>query len=348
MDTVARLHQLGDNLAVGSGGGAEVAIEEEIALSARFVFSVAFGDMREGSGDHSRRGGTLGLGKGVDSHGNLLQRCHWPCKFCAAKTGRAVKKILIIGIGAGDPDYITAQGIKALNQVDVFFLMDKGRIKGKLRDVREEICRRHIVPGRPHRFVEAPSPPRDLKPADYRASVDELNEAKQAVFAAMIADEMKDGETAGILVWGDPMLYDSTIRNIDALIATGRQAIDYEVIPGITAVQALAARHRIPLNRIAEPVLLTTGRRLAEGFPDGITSAVVLLDGEDTFERFADPQLHGEMEIYWGAYLGTPDEILISGRLKDVASEIHRRRAEARQRNGWIMDTYLIRKVNDD
>ena len=255
-----------------------------------------------------------------------------------------MKTILIIGIGAGDPDYITVQGIKALNRADVFFLMDKGRIKGKLRDVREEICRRHIAPGRAHRFVEAPSPPRDTSPADYRASVDELNAAKQAVFEAMIAGEMTDGETAGILVWGDPMLYDSTIRNIEAIVASGKHQIDYEVIPGITAVQALAARHRIPLNRIAEPVLLTTGRKLAEGFPDGIDSAAVLLDGEDTYRKFADAGVHGDMEIYWGAYLGTPDEILISGKLKDVAGEIHRRRTEARQKNGWIMDTYLIRK----
>ncbi len=104
----------------------------------------------------------------------------------------------------------------------------------------------------------------------------------------MIADEMKDGETAGILVWGDPMLYDSTIRNVEALVATGRHEIDYEVIPGITAVQALAARHRIPLNRIAEPVALTTGRKLVEGFPADIDSVAVLLDGEDTYRRFVD------------------------------------------------------------
>lgn len=259
-----------------------------------------------------------------------------------------MKTILIIGIGAGDPDYVTVQAVKALNRVDVFFLMDKGQTKGKLRGVREEICRRHIAPGRVHRFVEAPSPPRDTKPADYRASVDELNSAKQAVFERMIAEEMKDGETAGILVWGDPMLYDSTIRNIEAIIATGRHTIDYEVIPGITAVQALAARHRIPLNRIAEPVLLTTGRKLADGFPDGIDSAAVLLDGEDTYRRFADAGVHGGMEIYWGAYLGTPDEILISGKLSDVASEIHRRRVEARQKHGWIMDTYLIRRTHND
>ena len=88
-----------------------------------------------------------------------------------------MKRILVIGIGAGDPDYITVQGIAALNRVAVFFLLDKGRTKGKLRDVREEICRRHIAPGRVHRFVEAPSPPRDPRPADYRACVG-------AVFAA--------------------------------------------------------------------------------------------------------------------------------------------------------------------
>lgn len=255
-----------------------------------------------------------------------------------------MKTILIIGIGAGDPDYLTVQAVKALNRVDVFFLMDKGQTKGKLRGVRDEICRRHIAPGHKHRFVEAPSPPRDPRPADYLGCVDDLNAAKQAVFERMIADEMKDGETAGILVWGDPMLYDSTIRNIEAIIAGGKHRIDFEVVPGITAVQALAARHRIPLNRIAEPVVLTTGRKIAEGFPPGVESAAVLLDGEDTYRRFADQ----DVEIYWGAYLGTPDEILVSGKLKDVGDEIHRRRHEARDKHGWIMDTYLMRKTTKD
>ena len=250
-----------------------------------------------------------------------------------------MKTILIIGIGAGDPDYITVQAVKAMNRVDVFFLMDKGPAKQKLRALREQLCRQHIK-DRAYRFAEAESPPRDTAPADYRACVDELNREKQDVFERMIEGELADGETAGILVWGDPMLYDSTIRNIEAIAAGGRHQIEIEVIPGITAVQALAARHRIPLNRIAEPVLLTTGRKLAEGFPPGIDSVVVLLDGEDTFRRFADQN----MEIYWGAYLGTPDEILISGKLADVADEIHRRRAEARRANGWIMDTYLMRR----
>jgi precorrin-6A synthase len=250
-----------------------------------------------------------------------------------------VKKILVIGIGVGDPDQLTVQAVRALNRVDVFFVMDKGPAKAKLRALREEICRRHIK-DHPYRVAEAPSPPRDTAPADYRAAVDELNAAKQAVFEGLIDGGMKDGETGAFLVWGDPMLYDSTIRNLDALKDAGL-AFDVEVIPGITAIQALAAAHRIPLNRIAEAVTITTGRKLAAGFPEGVDSVVVLLDGEDTYRRFADQ----DFEIYWGAYLGTPDEILIAGKVADVAEEIYRRRRDARRANGWIMDTYLLRRA---
>ncbi|MBI2735748.1 MAG: precorrin-6A synthase (deacetylating) [Rhodospirillales bacterium] len=253
-----------------------------------------------------------------------------------------MKKVLVIGIGVGDPDQLTVQAVQALNRVDVFFVMDKGVTKGKLRAVREEILRRHVKDRR-YRIVEAASPPRDPSPADYRASVDDLNQAKQVVFAKLIA-QVEDGETGAFLVWGDPMLYDSTIRNLDALKESGL-IFDYEVIPGITAIQALAAAHKIPLNRIAEAVTITTGRKLANGFPPGVGSVVVLLDGEDTYRRFADSKVHGDVEIYWGAYLGTPDQMLIAGKVKDVAEEIHRRRSDARRANGWIMDTYLLRRA---
>jgi precorrin-2 methylase len=37
-----------------------------------------------------------------------------------------MKKILIIGIGAGNPEYTTIQALNACNQVDVFFILDKG------------------------------------------------------------------------------------------------------------------------------------------------------------------------------------------------------------------------------
>ena len=78
---------------------------------------------------------------------------------------------------------------------------------------------------------------------------------------------------------------------------------------------------------------------MAAGLPDGARDVVVMLDSGLAFTG-----LEGDWEIYWGAYLGTPDEILISGPLAEVADEIVRVRAEARSRKGWMFDTYLLRR----
>ncbi|WP_460090470.1 precorrin-6A synthase (deacetylating) [Pseudomonas sp. S2_E02] len=250
-----------------------------------------------------------------------------------------MKQLLVIGIGAGNPDYITMQAVKALNRVDVFFLMDKGQSKDKLIDLRREICERYID-NPDYRFVEAHSPERERGDVDYAASVDELNRAKQQTFERLINDQLSDGQCGGFLVWGDPALYDSTVRILQAILASGACAFEFEVIPGITSVQALAAQHKVPLNTIGRSIEITTGRRLAAGQVSDADSLVVMLDAEDSYQRVADQQTR----IYWGAYLGTPDEILISGRLSDVADEIERVRKAARAEHGWIMDTYLLRK----
>ena len=250
-----------------------------------------------------------------------------------------MKRILIIGIGAGNPDYVTIQAVNALNEVDVFFVMEKGIAKENLIALRKEICRRFIK-GNDYRFAEASSPERVRDAANYRASVETLNDDKQIIFERLISEEMSDGECGAFLTWGDPTLYDSTIRIIDSIIRKGGHDLEYEVIPGISSIQALAAQHKIPLNRIGESIEITTGRRIAEGFPNNVDSVVVMLDAEDAYRRFADQ----DIDIYWGAYIGTPDEILVSGKLKDVVGDIERIRAEARKANGWIMDSYLMRR----
>jgi precorrin-6A synthase len=250
-----------------------------------------------------------------------------------------MKKILIIGIGPGDPDHVTMQAVNALNQVDVFFIMDKGSSKAKLIELRKEICRRYIK-GNDHRFVDAASPVWARDAEDYFSTVDGLNRDKQALFERLISGEMADGECGAFLVWGDPTLYDSTIRIIEVIAKSGRHQLDYDVIPGISSVQALAAKHKTTLNRIGQSVEITTGRRIAEGFPENADSVVVMLDAEDTYKRFADQ----DIDIYWGAYVGMPDEILVSGKLKDVVDDIERIRTEARRANGWIMDSYLMRR----
>jgi precorrin-6A synthase len=245
------------------------------------------------------------------------------------------RRIHVIGIGAGDPDYVTAQAVDALNDTQVFFAMDKGSNKDDLVELRRQICERFIrEPG--YRFVELPDPPR-AKDGDYRQAVADWHAARAQVWADAIRNELEPGGIGAFLAWGDPSLYDSTLRILDT-VATHID-IDYDVIPGITAIQALTARHRIPLNDVGEPVLVTTGRQLRDTGLSG--SAVVMLDGDCSF-------LHcpPETRIWWGAYLGTPDELLVSGTIGDVGAGIAELRADARARHGWIMDTYLLRSAD--
>jgi precorrin-6A synthase len=230
-------------------------------------------------------------------------------------------KILLIGIGAGDPSYVTAQAVEALNSVDVFFVLEKAAEQDDLVALRREIVDRYVK--RSFRMVAAEDPPRGRDVEAWRA-------ARADLVAGLVENEAGVG---AFRVWGDPSLYDGMIDLMQRL------GVAYEVIPGISAVSALAARHRVVLNRVAGDVLITTGRRVAAGLPDGARDVVVMLDSGLAFTA-----LEGDWEIYWGAYLGTPDEILISGRLSEVADEIVRVRAEARARKGWMFDTYLLRR----
>ena len=101
-------------------------------------------------------------------------------------------------------------------------------------------------------------------------------------------------------------------------------------------MQALTARHRIPLNEVGEPGLITTGRQLRAHGLSG--SAVVMLDADCSFR--ACP---ADTRIWWGAYLGTDDELLVAGTVGEVGTRIAALRADARDGHGWIMDTYLLR-----
>lgn len=241
-----------------------------------------------------------------------------------------MKTILVVGIGTGSAEQLTVAAVAALNRADVLFVPEKGTPKADLADVRRTIIKRFVT--RPEvRQIGYAVPRRDAGNPDYGQGVDDWHAMLAEIFSWLISDVPENGVGA-FLVWGDPGLYDSTLR----ILARAPEPVRVEVVPGITAVQALTAAHGIALNRIGEPVLITTGRKLGPVETD----TVVMLDGQQAFLR-ADPDL----EIFWGAYLGSPDQLLISGRLGDVAVEIAATRDEARARHGWIMDTYLLRKA---
>ena len=254
-----------------------------------------------------------------------------------------MRELLIIGMGPGHPDQLTVQAVRALNRADVFFLIDKGDAKSGLNGARDGILRRHVTrPG--YRVVDIPEPPRDrsasLTAEGYRGAVGDWHAARAELIAEAIGAELGPDGVGAFLVWGDPSVYDSMLRIVDRVRALGTVAFSCAVIPGVTSVQALAAAHQIPLNRVGEPIHITPARRLAGGLPDGLDSAVVMLDRGFTAAEFGEPGL----SVYWGAYLSTADEVLISGPLAEVAAEITATRARLREQHGWIMDTYLVRR----
>ncbi|MFE4337151.1 precorrin-6A synthase (deacetylating), partial [Streptomyces sp. NPDC056831] len=201
-------------------------------------------------------------------------------------------------------------------------------------------------PGMARRGREAEDPWRDRSQDEssrYAEAVHDWRRRRADVCKQLIRDELAPGERGAFLVWGDPSLYDSTLAILEDIKARGEVTFDHEVIPGISSVSALAARHRINLNRVGRPIHITPGRRLPGSLQNDDGDVVVMLDAHESFQHFAGDGIW----IYWGAYLGTPDEILISGPLDEVSDRIRQVRAEARAEHGWIMDTYLLRLQQD-
>lgn len=259
-----------------------------------------------------------------------------------------MKELALIGIGPGHPDFLTLQAVAAMRRVDVFFLLEKaGRGKDELTALRRQIMQR-VLPEGGYREVAVASPPRpravDQDSDAYHAIVADWHAEKRRIFAELLTRELRDGDTGGLLLWGDPTLYDQTIAMAERVVRALPEPVGLTVIPGISAVQVLAARHRIPLNRVGESISVITGREAEQVDPASIHNAVVMLDYNASFQRFVGQ----DMDIYWGGYLGAEDEVLIAGQLDAVLDELLRAKARLREEKGWLMDTYLLRRRRAD
>ena len=244
--------------------------------------------------------------------------------------------LVLTGIGCGDPEQLTLAAIRAINKADLVLIPRKGAEKSDLADLRRAICADVLVNDKT-RVVEFDLPVRDAGEEDYRKGVDEWHNAVAATWSREIASHLGGQGRVALLIWGDPSLYDSSLRIAARLEPPPR----IEVVPGVTSIQALCAAHALPVNEIGEPFLVTTGRRLRErGWPSGVNTIVVMLDGGVSFQ-YLDP---AGLQIWWGAYLGMPDEILISGDLAEAGPRIVAARSQAREKHGWIMDSYILRR----
>lgn len=251
------------------------------------------------------------------------------------------RRLVLIGIGPGDPEQVTLEAVRAMNEVDVVVVTEKHRPDGDpLAAARSALLARHAI--RPPAVIVVEDAERDRSPSrtddgdGYRRAVADWHEARAQRYAAALAEQPGD---VGFLVWGDPALYDSTIRVLERVAPLlGAHLV---VVPGVSSLSALAARHRIVLHEVGEPFHVTTGRRLGEAVEQGQRTIAVLLN------RSLDElhELAGERwDIWWGANLGTPTEQLVAGQLSSVLPDIERARILAKDAAGWVMDLYLLRR----
>jgi len=240
--------------------------------------------------------------------------------------------LFLIGIGTGNPDHLTGEARRAIAEADLFLIPQKGAGKSDLADLRTQIIsdvRDDAV------VVPFDMPLRDAA-LPYIERVEAWHDAIADIWATAMATR-PDARRVALLVWGDPSLYDSTLR----IAARLQPAPRLTVVAGITSVQALTAAHAIPLNTLNAPVTISTGRRLRDqGWPEGAETLVVMLDGTCAFQDLPTE----DFDIWWGAYLGMAEQILEAGPLSEAGPRILTRRAAARADHGWIMDTYLLRK----
>jgi len=254
-----------------------------------------------------------------------------------------VRRVRIIGIGSGGLDQVTVEAVRAMNDVAYFLVTDKRKKDGSedpLVTARGEILARHLDHEPVIVVVDDPerdrSTDRTRSASDYDRAVKDWHAARTDAWEQALLDH--DGD-AGVLVWGDPAFYDSAIRVLDAVLERGRVEAEVDVVPGISSLQVLAARHGIVLHEVGQPVFITTGRRLSEAVDAGHHNLVVMLN------RSLDPLAElGDWQIWWGANLGTPHERLESGRVRHVLPAIEVARDETKQAAGWVMDVYLLRR----
>jgi precorrin-6A synthase len=246
-------------------------------------------------------------------------------------------RVRILGVGMG-PQHVTPEVADALRSVDYVLAADKGSDDGLL-ELRQAIVAAHtdgsidVVPVRdPQRDRAA-----DLSAAGYQRAVADWHDARAAAYADVLRER---AGSAAFLVLGDPSLYDSTIRVVEKIEQLG-VPIELDVLPGISAPQLLAARHRIVLHEVGRSVHTTTGRLLQDAVAAGQDNIVAMLNPPP--DRLDLTGLD-DWSVWWGANLGASGERLVAGRLGDVAGQIAEAREQARADNGWVMDIYLLRR----
>jgi precorrin-2/cobalt-factor-2 C20-methyltransferase len=203
-----------------------------------------------------------------------------------------------IGVGPGDPELVTVKGVAALRAAGavVVPVMDSGET-GRA----EATVLHYVEPERVVRVVFA------LNERADRAR----REAAWDAAGARVAELLRDHGAVAFATIGDPNVY-STFTYLAQTVADLVPGLTVATVPGITAMQDLAARSGAVLTEGTEPLTLvpvTAGAAVLKAALDGPGTVVAYKFGRLAAEVAAALAATGRTaDAVWGSALGLPDE----------------------------------------
>ncbi|MEV8090802.1 precorrin-2 C(20)-methyltransferase [Streptomyces nigra] len=207
-------------------------------------------------------------------------------------------RLIGVGVGPGDPELVTVKGVNALRAADVVVVpvMDSGE-RG-----RAEATVLHYVPAEKIvRVVFA------LNERTDRAR----REAAWDAAGRRVAELLAGHSAVAFATIGDPNVY-STFTYLAQTIVASVPGTVVETVPGITAMQDLAARSGAVLTEGTEPLTLvpvTAGAAVLKEALAGPGTVVAYKFGRQAREVAEALRESGRADgAVWGSALGLPEE----------------------------------------
>lgn len=186
-------------------------------------------------------------------------------------------KLYVLGVGPGDPELLTLKAVRILNGISCI-CVPKGREEGS--SLALSIVKKAVnIAGK--EIIEAHFPMRKTKEAEHEC---ELNKKWQEIIEIVYNRLNKDIDMAFITI-GDPTIYSTFFYLYDKLIELN-PGLNIEIIPGVSSVNAAAARARLSLGLADEKIAI-----LPASYTDDIKKAlekfdtVVLMKVHRVFEK---------------------------------------------------------------
>jgi precorrin-2/cobalt-factor-2 C20-methyltransferase len=211
-----------------------------------------------------------------------------------------VSRLVGVGVGPGDPELVTVKGVRILQEADLVVVpvmdpVEQGRA--------EATVRAQVSHDRLRRLVFA---------LDDRGGVTASRRSAWEAAADAVAEQLRaHGGTVAFATIGDPNVY-STFTYLADAVRERLPDVEVETVPGITAMQDLAARSGTVLCEGTESLALlplTAGVEALEQALAHFDSVVAYKGGRHMSAVQEVLRRHDRLEgAVYGAALGLPEE----------------------------------------